>query len=133
MLSIIIPSFNRAHSLPAAIESVLNQTYDNWELIIIDDGSTDSTAGVIEKYKNDTRVRYYYQDNLGVSAARNLGATKARGKYLIFLDSDDSFKPGLVQRLAEIEFWNYDLICWEVLKNIDGKFFHWKPVGLENL
>lgn len=133
MLSIIIPSFNRAHSLPAAIESVLNQTYDNWELIIIDDGSTDSTAGVIEKYKNDTRVRYYYQDNLGVSAARNLGATKARGKYLIFLDSDDSFKPGLVQRLAEIEFWNYDLICWEVLKNIDGKFFHWKPVGLEKI
>lgn len=133
LVSIIIPSYNRANSLAVAIESVLDQTSDNWELIIIDDGSTDTTYKLLGDYLDNPKVRYYYQENSGVAAARNCGASKANGDYLLFLDSDDSFLPGLLQRLEEIEFSKYDIICWEVLKNIDGKSLQWKPVHLEKI
>ena len=89
MFSIIIPSFNRAKILDKAIESILYQTYTNWELIIVDDGSTDDTGVFIKKYLIDKRIKYIYQDNAGVCAARNKGASIAVGKFLVFLDSDD--------------------------------------------
>lgn len=132
-ISIIIPCYNRAHSLSGAIESVINQIGHNWELIIIDDGSTDLTSKVIKRYNANSQIRYYYQENLGVSSARNQGASIAKGKYLIFLDSDDSFEPGLFQRLKEIQYWKFDVISWEVIKKIDGKILIWKPVQLEKI
>ena len=89
--SIIIPSYNRAHVLPVTIKSVLHQTYKNWELIIVDDGSIDNTKEVVEKI-NDTRVRYIYQENAERSAARNNGIRNAKGDWICFLDSDDSYK-----------------------------------------
>ena len=87
--TIIIPSFNRVHVIDRAIQSILNQTYPDWELIIVDDGSTDNTKEILTPILADKRIKYIYQDNAGVCAARNAGARVAEGNYLIFLDSDD--------------------------------------------
>ena len=84
-ISIIIPTFNRAWSLPRTIASVLNQTSKDWELIIVDDGSTDDTTGVIKEYLTDTRVRYFKKENGGVGTARNFGIAKASNQLLTFL------------------------------------------------
>lgn len=88
--SIILPTYNRAHFLPKAIESVLSQTFKDWELIIVDDGSTDNTKEVVANYQ-DSRIRYIYQKNQERSAARNNGIDQAQGEYVCFLDSDDYF------------------------------------------
>jgi glycosyltransferase involved in cell wall biosynthesis len=88
--SIIIPVYNREKLIQRAIQSVLDQTYENWELIIIDDGSTDSTAQII-KGNNDNRIRYFFQKNAERSVARNNGILKANGEWICFLDSDDYF------------------------------------------
>lgn len=90
--SIILPTYNRAHFLPKAIESVLKQTLEDWELIIVDDGSTDNTKEVVAKY-NDSRIRYFFQENQERSAARNNGIDQAQGEYICFLDSDDFYLP----------------------------------------
>ena len=86
LISVIIPTYNYAHFLPRAVESVLAQTYRNFEVIIIDDGSADNTSSVI---KEDSYVKYFYQKNKGLSAARNAGIKKSKGDYLVFLDADD--------------------------------------------
>ncbi|GIV33592.1 MAG: hypothetical protein KatS3mg031_1127 [Chitinophagales bacterium] len=91
--SVIIPSYNRASLLPVPLKSVLKQTYHSWELIIVDDGSTDNTRQVVESF-NDSRIRYFYQTNQERSAARNYGIRQARGQYICFLDSDDYYLPG---------------------------------------
>jgi glycosyltransferase involved in cell wall biosynthesis len=92
MFSIILPTYNRAHMISRAIESVINQTYDNWELIIIDDGSTDNTKELVRTYiDKDSRIKYHYQENAERSAARNNGIKLAKGEYICFLDSDDEF------------------------------------------
>ena len=88
--SIIIPTYNRANFLSKAIQSVLNQTYSNFELIIIDDGSTDGTKEIVSGL-NDERIRYVYQENKGRSDARNLGIELSIGEYICFLDDDDFF------------------------------------------
>ncbi len=88
--SIILPTYNRAHFLPTAIESVLNQTFGDWELLIIDDGSTDNTREIVKRY-TDKRIRYIYQENAERSAARNNGIQHAKGEWICFLDSDDEY------------------------------------------
>lgn len=99
--SIIIPTYNRASFIPQAIESVLGQTYTDWELLIVDDGSTDNTRNVVEIYK-DKRIRYIYQQNSERSAARNCGINHASGEYICFLDSDDSYMNGYLDSLSFI-------------------------------
>lgn len=91
LISVIIPTYNRVQVLPKAIKSVLEQSFENWELIVVDDGSEDGTEDVVLSFLDDKRIVYKYQINTGVSAARNLGASIAKGKYLVFLDSDDNF------------------------------------------
>ena len=86
-VSVIIPTFNYASFLEECLQSVLNQSYKNLEIIVIDDGSTDNTKNVINKYSN--RINYIYQNNSGLSAARNTGIKNARGDLIQFLDSDD--------------------------------------------
>ena len=88
--SIIVPTYNRKEYISKCIESVLNQTYDNFELIIVDDGSTDNTEDIIKSY-TDKRIKYYKNQNHGIGYSRNYGINKAVGDYLIFLDSDDYF------------------------------------------
>jgi len=90
-VSIIIPTYNRAEYIGKAIESVLAQTYKDYEIIIVDDGSIDNTKQVLEPYMN--RIRYICQGNGGVSAARNTGIKAAKGKWIAFLDSDDRWLP----------------------------------------
>ena len=92
LFSIIIPTYNRAHLLSIAIQSVLDQTFDDWELIVVDDGSTDDTKKVVEKFEREG-VRYVYQENKELSAARNTGIRAAFGSYICFLDDDDYYLP----------------------------------------
>jgi len=93
LVDVIIPTFNRADVMVKAIESVLSQTYKNFILHIVDDGSTDNTQLVLEQYKNHPQVRIYFQKNTGVSSARNLAAKAAVGHWISFLDSDDEWMP----------------------------------------
>ena len=99
MTSVIIPTFNRAAFLREAMDSVLAQTAEVFELIVIDDGSTDHTAELVAEYGN--RVRYCFQPNAGASAARNLGIRHAAGKFISFLDSDDLWLPRKLERQLE--------------------------------
>ena len=94
MVSVILCTYNRAGLLPAAIRSVLAQSEQDWELIVIDDGSTDGTRVVVDRFRrNEPRIRYRYQRNRGLAAARNAGLAMARGAFLTFLDSDDAYAP----------------------------------------
>lgn len=88
--SIIIPTYNRAAFLPKAIGSVLAQSFSDWELIIVDDGSTDNTKDVVAQY-SDSRITYIFQQNAERSAARNKGIAHSVGEYVLFLDSDDYY------------------------------------------
>jgi glycosyltransferase involved in cell wall biosynthesis len=93
LVSVIVPTYNRAYCICRAIDSVRAQTHSNWEILIVDDGSSDDTAALIaSKYRDDPRVRYLYQANTGVSAARNAGIRESQGDYVAFLDSDDAWK-----------------------------------------
>jgi len=97
LVTTIIPTYNRAELTIAAIESVLAQTYSNVEIIIVDDGSTDGSGELLERFvrqkRSSTEIYYFRQSNQGPSAARNEGIEKARGKYIAFLDSDDTWFP----------------------------------------
>lgn len=97
--SVVIPTYNRSSVLPRAIDSVLSQSLQDFELIVVDDGSTDDTESIIQKYSD--KLKYCKVENRGVSAARNIGATNTNGKYLAFLDSDDEWLPNKLQVQAE--------------------------------
>lgn len=90
-VSVIIPTYNCDRFIPEAIESVLRQTYQDYEIIVVDDGSTDQTCQVLEPYRN--KIRYFYQENQGVAVARNLGWEMATGELIAFLDHDDFWLP----------------------------------------
>ncbi len=96
--SVVIPTHNYAHLLPFALESVLAQEGDDYEIIVIDDGSTDNTQAVVARYTaTDKPVRYTRQENAGPAAARNRGQCEARGDYVLFLDADDRLLPGALK------------------------------------
>jgi glycosyltransferase involved in cell wall biosynthesis len=95
-ISVLIPTYNRAELLERAIKSVLAQTYHNYEIIVIDDGSTDNTQQIIHRYRH--KLRYFSQLHRGVSAARNLGLEKSTGTWVAFLDSDDYWLPTKLER-----------------------------------
>lgn len=97
LVDVIIPTFNRASVMSRAIDSVLVQTYKNFVLHIVDDGSTDETQLVLEKYKTHPQVKIHYQENSGVSAARNLAAFEGQGSWISFLDSDDEWMPNKLE------------------------------------
>lgn len=103
LVSIVIPAYNHAAYVAETIDSVLRQTYPNWELIIIDDGSTDDTSAIIRRYV-DPRIRAFPQRNSGLSATLNRGVSLARGKYFAFLPSDDVYEPEkLAVQVAALE------------------------------
>jgi glycosyltransferase involved in cell wall biosynthesis len=103
-VSVVLPTYNRAALLGRAIRSVLGQSYADFELIVIDDGSTDETAGVVAGFR-DRRIRYIsLGHNTGAGAARNVGIRMARGKFLAFQDSDDEWLPSkLAKQMSEFE------------------------------
>lgn len=100
-ISIIIPSYNRKKMLQRAVSSVVNQSYNNWELVIVDDGSTDGTSAYI-KALNHKQIVYIYQENSGRSSARNKGVSSATGTYICFLDSDDELLPNYLEVFREL-------------------------------
>ena len=108
MISVIIPVFNQAQYVGRAIKSVLAQTHAKLEILVVDDGSTDESAAAVQGFQ-DPRLRYTYQQNAGLSAARNTGLRLSRGEYLSFLDADDEFLPGKLEILLNAFQSNPDL------------------------
>lgn len=107
MISVIIPTYNRAHCINDAIESVLKQSFQDFEIIVIDDASTDNTEQVVSNLCSD-KIKYIKQEiNKGGGAARNRGIQESRGEYIAFLDSDDSWSPGYLENVKN-EFDNKD-------------------------
>ncbi len=101
-VSVIIPTYNRCHKLKKAVESVLNQTYTDFELIVVDDDSTDNTGRMIEELKDDRIIYHGNRINLGGSGSRNVGIELAKGEFIAFLDDDDQWLPHKLERQVEV-------------------------------
>lgn len=112
VVSIIIPIYNVEKYISRCIKSILQQCYEDFEVIIIDDGSTDNSAKIIFSLKaEDNRIKYFYQENRGPSAARNKGICEACGEFILFIDSDDVIKNNYISRLVYRMREGFDLVC----------------------
>ena len=122
--SVIVPTYNRASFIHIAIQSVIQQSFTDWELILIDDGSTDNTKGVVADFK-DERIIYFYQENKERSAARNKGIELSSGTYICFLDSDDYYLENhLFLFYCKIKNENFpvSMLYCNAFEDTDGKF-----------
>ena len=102
MISIIIPLYNKADSIANALDSIFAQTYQDFEVIVVDDGSTDGGANIVEQYSKP-RIRLIRQQNAGVSAARNRGIAEAKGEHVSFLDADDEWMPQFLEEIIALQ------------------------------
>ena len=110
--SVIIPVYNVESYLQASLDSVLNQTFEDWEAICVNDGSTDNSAAILEEYgQKDSRFKIINLPNGGLSAARNTGVKAAAGDYVLFLDSDDWLESNALERVSE-SLTNEDMLCF---------------------
>lgn len=117
-ISIIIPVYKVEQYLPKCVDSILAQTYQDWELLLIDDGSPDNSGKICDEYaQKDKRIRVFHKENGGVSSARNLGLDYAEGKYIWFVDSDDWIENDAIS----------NLLCQQGIGNADVCFFGLKP------
>jgi glycosyltransferase involved in cell wall biosynthesis len=124
-LSIIMATYNRAHTLTRAIDSVLRQDYPNWELIIVDDGSTDNTAEVLAQYQDEPRIRVVrHSENRGVTAAKNTGLDSISGEWFTFLDSDDELTPDALSTMIGVLEMDPEInaITCNCVDSVTGKF-----------
>lgn len=120
--SIIIPAYNNAHTINRTLESVVKQTFTNWELIIVDDGSTDDTEKQISPFLEDQRIKYTRQENQGVTVARNHGVSLTSGEFICFLDSDDVVKENWLKDFYDVKVADTGYIsCGYIIK--DKKLF----------
>lgn len=117
LVSIITPTYNRADFIEQAVNSVLAQTYPNFELLIVDDGSTDNTRELLEPSLADSRVRYFHQENQGQSVARNLALSEATGDFVCFLDSDNYWPVEKLEKQIELftRYPDYDVIYGDII------------------
>lgn len=112
-ISIIIPAYNSGKTITKTLNSVIRQSYTNFEVLIIDDGSIDETSEIVKSYMNsDNRIRYYYQENLGVAIARNKGIEKSTGTYITFLDSDDYYNKYFLEKMLNKIIENSSDVCY---------------------
>ncbi|MGS2721765.1 glycosyltransferase family 2 protein [Paraglaciecola aestuariivivens] len=128
LVSIIIPVFNCEKYIRSCVESCIKQTYKNVEIIIIDDGSTDSSRECIADYISSGEVKYYFQENRERSTARNNGLDKAQGDYIQFLDADDEIYPNKIETQVNFLLANDDFFavrCQSAYKNIYGNITHY--------
>ena len=103
LISVIVPVYNVENYLKRCLDSIINQTYQNIEIILIDDGSTDNSGNLCEDYKKiDNRIKVVHKTNGGLSDARNTGIKKAKGKYITFVDSDDYVEYDYVEYLYNL-------------------------------
>ncbi len=133
MFSIIIPLYNKASSIVCALESVLLQTLNEFEIVVVDDGSTDNGAELVRKYASkDSRIRLIQQPNGGVSAARNTGIQAAKNEYIVFLDADDEYLPDYLETMKRLIEKYPQCGIWAVryLLEANGKFVPAKIRGL---
>ena len=100
IVSVIVPAYNAAKTINRVIDNLLGQKNDSLEIVVVNDGSTDDTAKVLDKYRDDKRVVVISQENAGASAARNTGIQNAHGKYLMFADADDDFAPNFIATMV---------------------------------
>lgn len=122
LISIIVPVYNVEKHIKRCIDSLLCQTYENIEIIIINDGSTDQTAQILSEYSNETKIRIFHQENKGVSFGRNLGLEQAKGDYICFVDGDDYVSAHYCQRLYEKLIENdADISICQFTKIVNGK------------
>lgn len=130
-ISIIMPVYNCEKYLDMAIRSIEQQSFHDWELLLIDDGSTDNSGKICEKWKkNDSRISAFHQINRGVSAARNWGLRKAAGNYIFFMDADDYISDNFLQDVSEsIQRYNADIILVNAKRFFDKDCF--KPAEIE--
>jgi len=127
LFSIILPTYNRASMLHIPIESIIAQTYKNWELIIIDDGSTDNTKEIVNSFHDD-RIQYFWQENKERSAARNFGINIASGQWICFIDSDDYYLENHLEGLhSKIEAENFRKAFYftNLSRLVDNKIEHY--------
>lgn len=127
LISVIVPVYNVEQYLPRCIESIVNQTYKNLEIILVDDGSTDNSGKVCDKFaEKDSRIKVFHKSNGGVSSARNFGIEKASGDYIGFVDSDDAISNNMYEILLNNAIrYKVKVSCCQVLtKNIDGSNEH---------
>lgn len=138
LVSIIIPVYNGANTIAETLESVLRQTYNNWECIIVDDGSTDNTEAIVLSYKKKhNRFKCYKRPKKkpkGPSAARNYGLKKANGDYIIFLDSDDLLSISCLENRIDFaksnpnfDFWVFKMNIFEIVPELKGQLFNTLP------
>lgn len=132
-VSVIVPVYKVEKYLPECIESILAQTFTDFELILVDDGSPDNSGKICDDYAaHDSRIRVFHKENGGVSSARNLGIRHARADYIAFLDSDDWWKPEFLEKMfalsQEYPQASCCCCCWNIFSEIDAK-----SVGFESL
>lgn len=113
MFSVIIPLYNKSHTIVSTLSTVLHQTFKEYEIVIVDDGSTDDGVQIINNYTSDTRIRIIEQENQGVSVARNTGVKHAKHDYIAFLDGDDEWLPEYLSKMKEAikQFPNSEMFC----------------------
>jgi glycosyltransferase involved in cell wall biosynthesis len=135
LVSVIVPTFNRAYCLVETLNSVFNQTHRNIELLLVDDGSTDDTREMVERhFAHEPRLHYIYQVNRGVSAARNLGLRKASGAYVALLDSDDVWMPWkLSAQLACLAAFSEAGMIWTDMRAVDAEGRLLNPMYLRTM
>ena len=103
LISVIMPVYNSAQFLHLAVDSVKNQTMEDWELLLIDDGSSDESGKLCEAYaKEDPRIRVFHQENSGITKTRNRVIKESRGKYITFIDNDDEYLPDILERTCSL-------------------------------
>ena len=122
MVSIILPVYNSEKYIHKCINSILNQIYANWELIVIDDGSSDNSFNIIKEFADmDKRINLHHFENRGVAASRNTGIMLAKGEYITFIDSDDYVTPDYLDKLVNgIEMYDCDISSCDVLEVYNG-------------
>lgn len=129
-VSVVMAAKNYARFLPAAVESVLAQTFPDWELLIVDDGSSDRTPDAVRPFLADRRVRYFRSDRLGQPRAKNLGIGLSRGEFIAFLDADDAWQPAKLEKQLAIFRSSPEVgvvFCRRVLMDEEGRVFPAKP------
>lgn len=134
-ISVVIPLYNKAHTIVNTLNTVMSQTYQNFEVIIVNDGSTDDGVAVIEKHFKDSRIRIVNQKNAGVSVARNRGVDEAKGEYVAFLDADDEWHSDYLNTMVKL-IYHYPqaglFLCGGLIRNADGSIFVRIAKGYEN-
>lgn len=122
LVSVIIPVYNTAPYLKRCVQSVLQQNWTNFELILVDDGSTDGSGAICDAYaRTDSRIRVFHKPNGGVSSARNTGLQNMKGTYFLFLDSDDSFEPQTLHSCMEEAAGGADAVIFGWQELVDGR------------